>query len=86
MDDINHSFERNGAAKYQIKVQGRIEEEWSDWFEGMEITAERDEDGKVVTTLTGMVIDQAALQGVLSRIGTLNLKLLSVTQIGSESE
>ena len=61
---------------YQIKVQGKLDESWSSWFNSMAITFEGD-----TTTLTGAVIDQAALRGILSKLWDLNLALISVNQI-----
>ena len=61
---------------YQIKVQGRLDESWSAWFNSMAIALEGD-----TTTLTGAVVDQAALRGILSRLWDLNLALISVNQI-----
>ena len=72
---------------YQIKAQGQLDESWSDWFDQMTVTVECNADGLPVTTLTGTVIDQAALHGLLRRINDLNLPLLSVEQIDvSEDE
>jgi hypothetical protein len=64
-------------AAYQIKVPGRIGGNWSDWIGGMEITADSQGDGPPVTTITGM-LDQAALQGLLRRLYSLGLPLISV--------
>ena len=64
---------QNSLEFYQIKVRGRLDKEWSDWFEGMTINCEGDE-----TVFTGRVTDQAALHGLLTRIRDLNLTLLSV--------
>jgi hypothetical protein len=66
---------------YQIKAQGQLDESWSDWFDQMTVTVECNANGLPVTTLTGPVIDQAALHGILRRINDLNLPLLSVEQI-----
>jgi len=66
---------------YQIKLQGRLDANWSDWFDGMTLTFENRDDESPVTTLTGAVVDQAALHGLLSRISDLNLTLISVTHI-----
>jgi hypothetical protein len=85
MKDLNQDFETSQQAVYQIKVLGRMDAEWSDWFEGMEISIEKGEGDQWVTKMTGVIQDQAALQGILSRIGTLNLKLISVTQIKMNS-
>jgi hypothetical protein len=70
-------------ATYQIKVQGRLDERWSDWFGGMTITVELEGDGLPISTLTGTVADQAALQGILRALYTLGLPVRSVTCIES---
>jgi hypothetical protein len=69
-------------AAYQIKVQGRLGESWSDWFEGMAIDVEPLESGGTITTLSGIIADQAALFGLLSRIRDLGLPLLLVERTG----
>ena len=79
---MKHANKRPGLdqlPRYQIKVRGRLDEKWSDWFNGMTITFE---DG--ITTLTGAVADQPKLRGILSKIWDLNLKLVSVTRLESE--
>ena len=58
---------------YQIKVRGEIDARWSDWFDGLDIASDGD-----VTTLTGSIIDQAVLRGILTKIWDLNLTLISV--------
>ena len=65
---------------YQIKLRGRLDASWSDWFDGMTLTFENEDDGPV-TTLTGTVVDQTALHGLLSKISDLNLPLISVTLV-----
>jgi hypothetical protein len=62
---------------YQIKVPGHLDESWSEWDERMTITVESEGDGPPVTTLTG-TMDQAALQGLLRRLYSLGLPLISV--------
>ena len=64
-------------ATYQIKVPGELGESWYDWVEGMTITVESEGDGPPVTTLTG-ALDQAALHGLLRRLYSLGLPLISV--------
>ena len=64
-------------ATYQIKVPGHLDESWSDWNGGMTVTVESDDDGLPVTTLIG-ALDQAALQGILRRLYSLGLPLISV--------
>jgi len=72
---------------YQIKVPGHLDESWSDWAGGMTITVEREGDDPPVTTLTG-TIDQAALHGLLRRLYSLGLPLISVDYVdpGSRSD
>ena len=64
-------------AAYQIKVPGHLDEGWSDWT-GMMITTGSDENSRPVTTLTG-TLDQAALQGLLRRLYSLGIPLISVS-------
>jgi hypothetical protein len=69
---------------YQIRVQGRLDEHWSDWFNGMAIEVEAANDGSTLTTLTVTVVDQPQLRGILSKIWDLNLAVISVVQIEPE--
>ncbi len=64
-------------ATYQIKVPGHLDESWSEWAEGTRVTVESEGDGPPVTILTGN-LDQAALQGLLRRLYSLGLPLISV--------
>jgi hypothetical protein len=68
--------ECDGAAIYQIRVKGRLEPTWSDWFDGFAITPRADDE----TVLTGPVADQADLHGLLAKIRDICLPLLSVTR------
>ena len=63
------------SATYQIRVQGHLEEDWSEWFEGLTISWEKPDE----TLLSGQIADQAALHGILNKIRDLGLPLLSVT-------
>ena len=81
MNDTHRGPIAGRPATYQIRVQGRLDESWSDWLEGMKVTYTGGDEGWPVTTLTGAVMDQAALHGVLSRLGNLNLTLISVRRI-----
>lgn len=67
----------NRPAIYQIKVPGHLDERWSDWDSEMTISVGSDDDGLPITTLTGTV-DQAALLGLLRRLYSLGLPLISV--------
>lgn len=64
-------------AVYQIQVQGMISQHWLGYFDELDISVEG-EDGTAITTLTGQIVDQAALQGMLQKIYTLGLVLLKV--------
>jgi hypothetical protein len=63
---------------YRIRVRGRITRRWTHWFDGMTITVCDEAGAPTTTTLTGPVADQAALQGLLQKLYTLGLPLLSV--------
>ena len=64
---------------YQIRIKGHLGHQWTDWFEGLTITLE--EDGN--TLLTGPVVDQAALHGMLKKVRDLGMPLLSVNLVGT---
>ena len=66
-----------GAVVYRIRIKGRLDDDWSEWFDDLTVTS--DEHGE--TTLCGPVIDQAALFGLLAKVRDLNLPLLSVCRI-----
>jgi hypothetical protein len=67
----------NTPAEYEIRIRGRLPEDWIAWFEGL--ACEVQPCGE--TTLRGVLPDQAALMGVLTRIHTLNIILLSVQRV-----
>jgi hypothetical protein len=77
MKEVRQKLTLDRPATYQIKVPGHIGESWSDWAGGMTITVESEGDDPPITTLTGTV-DQAALQGLLRRLYSLGLPLISV--------
>jgi hypothetical protein len=68
-------------AQYRIKLKGRLDNSWSESFEGMAFSWECGE-----TILTGQVADQAALHGLLNRIRDMNLVLLSVEQTNHDDK
>lgn len=64
---------------YQIRIKGHLSSRWTEWFEGLTITLEEDGD----TLLTGTVIDQAALHGLLKKVRDLGMPLLSLNSVVS---
>ncbi len=62
---------------YQIKIKGHLDSHWTDWFEGLTITLEDNGD----TVLTGAVVDQAALHGLIKKVRDLGMPLVSVSPV-----
>jgi hypothetical protein len=67
----------NGSSRYEIRVKGHLSPRWATRFDGMTLTAH--DDG--TTVIQGPVVDQAALHGLLKRLGDLGLHLVSVTHV-----
>jgi len=65
---------------YQIRIQGHLGSEWTDWFEGLTLT--REDNGE--TLLSGLVVDQAALHGLLRKVRDLGMPLVSVNRIEAD--
>jgi hypothetical protein len=76
----NQKLEQSQPNIYQIRIKGCLGSQWSDWFEGLAITPE--EDGN--TLLSGPVIDDAALHGLLKKVRDLGMPLLSVNRVESD--
>jgi hypothetical protein len=77
---MTKSHQRLGLSRpvtYQIKIQGRLDEYWSEWFDDLTVTYDEQDD----TILTGQVADQAALHGVLKKVRDLGLPLISVNLV-----
>ena len=75
----NPKSNQKGPMVYQIKVKGHLGSQWSDWFDRLTIT--QDKEG--ITLLTGPVIDDAALHGLLKKVRDLGMPLISFNQIES---
>jgi hypothetical protein len=67
----------SNAKDYEIRLKGHLEARWAMWFDGLTITLEEDGD----TLLTGPVVDQAALHGLLKKVRDVGLPLLSVNLV-----
>lgn len=78
----NFTFDRPG--NYRIRVEGFLDESWSDRLGGLRISMSSGENEESVTTLSGQMVDQAALAGVLNTLYELHLTLLSVEHIKGE--
>jgi hypothetical protein len=78
---MSNEIQREASEKaqplvYQIRIQGHLGTQWTDWFEGLTVTLEDNGD----TLLTGPVVDQAALHGVLKKVRDVGLPLVSVNR------
>ncbi len=67
---------------YEIRIQGHLDEHWSEWFDGLDITYDIDDN----TVLRGPLVDEAALHGVLIKVRDLALPLLAVNRIAAIQE
>lgn len=85
INDVKQKLTLDKPATYQIKVPGHLDESWADWVERMTVTVEIDRDHLPFTTLTG-AFDQAALQGLLRRLYSLGLPLISVNCVEYNTE
>lgn len=78
----NAQADPNPPMVYRIRLKGHMDPQWTTWFEGMTIT--QTENGE--TVLTGPVSDQAALHGLLRKVRDLGLPLITVHQVGGQSD
>jgi len=67
---------------YQIRIKGQLDSQWTDWFDGLTLTLGEDGD----TLLTGPVVDQAALHGLLRKVRDTGLTLIAINQKPSKQE
>ena len=74
---FNSEIDPGQPMVYQIRIKGHLGRQWTDWFGGLTITLE--DNGE--TLLTGPVVDQAALHGLLRKVRDLGLPLVSVIQV-----
>ncbi len=73
-NEINSKIDPEKPLVYQIRIKGHLGRQWTDWFGGLTITALDNGD----TLLTGSVVDQAALHGLLRKVRDVAMPLLSV--------
>ncbi len=67
---------------YEIRIQGHLDQHWSEWFDGLKITYDVDDN----TVLCGPIVDETALHGVLIKVRDLALPLLAVNRIEALGE
>jgi len=82
MTKNKHKLTLDRPESYRISVPGELDENWLDWNEGMTVTVEKDKNGDPITILT-IIVDQAALQGLLRYLYSLGLPLISVICVAS---
>jgi hypothetical protein len=73
-DNQNPKTDARDSIVYQIRIKGHLSPEWTDWFEGLTILLEDNGD----TLLTGPVVDQAALHGLIRKVRDLGMPLISI--------
>ena len=78
----NPAHDADQPRVYQIRIRGHLSPQWADWFEGLTITMEENGD----TLLTGTVVDQAALHGLLKKVRDLGTPLLSVNYAAANKQ
>jgi hypothetical protein len=74
---LNSEIDPSQEMVYQIRIKGHLGREWADWFEGLAITLDDNGD----TLLTGPVVDQAALHGLLRKVRDVGIPLISVVRV-----
>jgi hypothetical protein len=67
--------------RYEIRIQGQLDQRWSSWFDGLTVTSQPD---SAITLIAGPVADQAALHGLLTKVRDLGLELLEVRRTDPE--
>ena len=83
---ILENFLISCPAVYRIRVSGRMDPEWSQYFQGMIVSVFEQEDQETITELSGLLPDQAALMGVLQQLYNRNIPLLSVECVSCDPE
>jgi hypothetical protein len=76
-NDVSSETDPGQPTAYQIRIKGHLGRQWTDWFEGLTISLEDNGD----TLLTGPVVDQAALHGLLRKVRDLGTPLISVNRV-----
>ena len=80
-DIVNWGADADEPTLYKIRIKGQLDHQWTDWFGGFAITLQPNGD----TLLSGPIVDQAALHGVLRRVRDLGIPLVSITRRDCQS-
>lgn len=67
---------------YEIRLKGHLDEHWSEWFDDLTVTYDEHDN----TILTGPIVDQSALHGLLKKVRDLGLSLISISLVEADSE
>ena len=73
-------MQADDSTKYEICVKGHLDARWSAWFDGLRLTNESDG----TTVISGPVVDQAALHGLLQKLRDVGMPLISITQVSPD--
>ena len=74
---MKENMTADGVGRYEIRLKGHLDSRWATWFDGLTLTTCSDG----TTTVSGAVVDQSALHGLLQRVRDLGLPLISVIRI-----
>lgn len=66
---------------YKIIIEGKIDPSWYTWLGNFQLISRKEANGKCMTTLSGIVVDQAALRGLVNTLWDLNLAVVSIQQV-----
>ena len=86
MSELTQPIKLTQPAEYLIEIQGRLEAQWSNSFEGMTLTTRMVSSGFTITSLRGKAADQSALHGILNQIRDLGMPLLLVKCLSAPDE
>ena len=86
MSELTQPIKLTQPAEYLIEIQGRLETQWSNSFNGMKMTTRMITSGFTITSLHGEVADQSALHGILNQIRDLGTPLLLVKCLSTPEE
>lgn len=68
------------AGRYEIRLNGRLDSRWAAWFDGLTVTQQHDG----TTVIHGLVVDQSALHGLLTKVRDIGIPLISITRIAPD--